>query len=118
VSAERTKRRTTLVKKITADGQPCRKCVDVLDRLERDGLMDAIDRVVVADERDPDGEGFRLAARLGVSRAPFFVVECPQGGERVFTVYFQFRKAMLRDEPCDREPLAGMFGGQPDLDFV
>jgi len=41
----------TLVKKILADGSACRKCKDILDRLERDNYINYIDRIVIADER-------------------------------------------------------------------
>lgn len=88
--------RITLVKKIKADGTPCRKCADVLERLEHDGLMGAIDRVIVADEANPRSEGMRLAARHGVMRAPFFVVEDETGRTQVHTVYFQLRRQLLR----------------------
>ena len=63
----------TLVKKIKLDGSPCRKCADVIGRLESGGLMSRIDHVVVADERDAESEGMRLASELGVDAAPFFI---------------------------------------------
>ena len=47
----------TFVKKILADGQACRKCRDVEQRLERSGYWSAIDEVIIADERDPDSAG-------------------------------------------------------------
>ncbi len=47
----------TFVKKIKADGNPCRKCAEVQSRLEKDGHIDKIDRTVIADERDTDSEG-------------------------------------------------------------
>ncbi|MGH8579668.1 MAG: hypothetical protein ACREVK_05930 [Gammaproteobacteria bacterium] len=52
----------TLVKKITADGLPCRKCAEVEVRLRESGLWARIDRVVIADKRDSDSEGMRLGA--------------------------------------------------------
>lgn len=88
--------RITLVKKTKVDGTPCRKCVDVLERLAHDGLMDAIDRVVVADEGNPCSEGMRLAAHYGINQAPFFVIEDESGRTRVHTVYFQLRRELLR----------------------
>ncbi len=98
--------RVTLVKKVKADGSACRKCADVLERLEHDGLMGAIDRVVVADEGDPCSEGMRLAARHGVARAPFFLVEDESGRTRVHTVYFQLRRELLTRISNKRLPLA------------
>ena len=54
-------RRITLVKKVLADGLPCRKCREIGQRLEQNGHTAWIDRVVVADEREPHGEGWALA---------------------------------------------------------
>ena len=36
----------TLVKKIKADGSPCKKCEQVLSRLEKEGHLDRIDEIV------------------------------------------------------------------------
>ncbi len=109
--------RITLVKKIKADGAPCRKCADVLQRLERDGHLAAIDRVVVADERLPDGEGWALAARHGVASAPFFIVE-ENGAERVYTVYLHFVREVLNRRVRERDELAELLEANPELDFI
>ena len=53
--------RITFVKKIKADGSPCRKCAEVQTRLEKDGYIDEVTRTVIADERDTDSEGMQLA---------------------------------------------------------
>jgi hypothetical protein len=87
-----------MVRKVAPDGRPCRKCRDVQERLERDGLAAAIDRVAVADERDPGGEGWRLARRHGVDTAPFFIVEDAHG-TRIFTVFRQFVRQVLEAGP-------------------
>lgn len=84
----------TFVKKILADGSPCKKCREVSDRLESDGLMGVIDQIAIADERDADSQGMRLAAQYQVNRAPFFVVTDDAGETTVYDVYFQFRKAV------------------------
>ena len=110
--------RITLVKKIKSDGTPCRKCVDVVERLEREGLMDRIDRVVVADERLADSEGARLAVRHQVDRAPFFVVEDKSGDVRVYTVYYRFLNDVLRRQADERDELTEMIEQNPDLDFI
>lgn len=107
----------TLVKKIKADGSPCRKCADVLARLEREGHMAAIDRVVVADERDPDSEGWALAARHQVATAPFFVVE-DGGVETVYTVYLQFLREVLNKRVQERDELKELLTANPELDFI
>lgn len=107
----------TLVKKIKADGSPCRKCSDVIERLERDGMWDRIDRVVVADERDPASEGWRLAERFGVERAPFFVVERPGEPARVHTVYLRLLREVLRRETDERAEAAALVDAA-GVDFI
>jgi hypothetical protein len=106
----------TFVKKILADGQPCGKCLDVEQRLDRDGVRARIDRVLIADARDPTSPGMALAAELGVSRAPFFVVETPDR-TTIYTVYLKF----LREEihpPAIVDPVAEsreLLAAHPDL---
>jgi hypothetical protein len=108
----------TFVKKIKADGAACRKCVEVEERLEKAGLMGRMDRIVVADERDPSSEGMRLAAELGVDAAPFFVVS-DGGTQTVFTSYVKLLKTVLAAPVSDGEEakeLLEQSGG--DLDFL
>ncbi len=86
----------TLVKKIKADGSPCRKCADVEKRLLDSGQMASIDEVIIADERDPSSLGMLLAEQHQVERAPFFLVEADDGTISIYTVYFQFVKEVLQ----------------------
>ena len=65
----------TYVKKILEDGSECPKCMQATELLEKRGLLDRIDRTVLADVRDAESEGAKLAATWGVKRAPFFIVE-------------------------------------------
>jgi hypothetical protein len=108
----------TFVKKILADGSPCRKCADVQKRLEENGQLERIDETLIADERDPASPGMRLAEELGVSRAPFFVVE--DGGERrVWTVYFKFAKEVFgTGEGRAADAARDILDSNPDLDYV
>ena len=107
----------TFVKKILADGNPCAKCGDVEQRLNDSGLINRIDEVVVADERDPTSVGMALASELGVERAPFFVVR-DADEIRVHTVYFKFVKQELggavSDAAADQETLRD----NPELDLI
>ncbi len=107
-----------LVKKIKLDGSPCRKCADVLERLERDGYMDAIDRIVVADERDPESEGMQLAAEFEVERAPFFLVDDAEGSTQIYTVYLKFLKEVLRARTNEQAEAQEILEQNPDLDFL
>ena len=110
--------RISLVKKIKQDGSPCRKCAEVEDRLQDAGLMDRIDRVIIADERDPQSEGMLLAEKHEVDRAPFFLVEEEGRPVRVYTVYFRFLKEVLQRESSDQEAAADILDSNPDLDYL
>jgi phosphoadenosine phosphosulfate reductase len=74
----------TMVKKRLANGEACRKCAQAEDFLRSRALWDRIDEVVWADESDPTSAGMRLGARLGVSRAPFFLVRDDDSKETVY----------------------------------
>lgn len=108
----------TFVKKILATGEPCAKCADVQERLEKAGQMERIDKVVIADERDPTSEGMQLANKLGVVRAPFFVVEEPDKEPQVYTVYFKFAKEVLGKSSSQTEEAKEILRDNPDLDFI
>lgn len=85
----------TLVKKVLADGTPCRKCREVEAIMEKHEHKSRIDEIVVADEANPLSPGMLLAARYQVDRAPFFVVEWDNGRVDVYTVYLKFAKEVL-----------------------
>ena len=84
----------TFVKKILANGELCKKCQEVSERLSSEKLIDLIDHIAIADERDADSEGVRLANEHNVERAPFFLVENDDGKVTVFDIYFKFKKYM------------------------
>ena len=108
----------TFVKKILANGEPCKKCQEVEDRLSRSGYMESIDKTIIADERDPNSEGMQLAQRHDVDLAPFFVVE-DEGSTRIYTVYFKFVKAELNQKAESTEKDAqDILRANPDLDFL
>lgn len=117
----------TLVKKILADGSPCSKCADIIERLESSGNMRFIDRVIVADLRDPASEGVQLAQQHQVERAPFFIVQQDDGQTVIYTVYLKLVKEIL--EPrlgqapaapavVDTDELKDIMESNPDLDFL
>ena len=83
----------TFVKKILANGDLCKKCQEVSDRLNSEGLVEHINHIAIADERDADSEGIRLAKKYEVERAPFFLVE-ENEEVTVFDIYFKFKKYM------------------------
>lgn len=108
----------TLVKKILADGTPCKKCADVISKLEENNQMKFIDDILVADERDSESPGIRLAARYNVDRAPFFVVEEDSQDDRVYTVYFKFVKEVLDGKTSEEDEIKEIMNDNPDLDFI
>ncbi len=108
----------TMVKKIGADGAPCRKCAEVEQRLRDAGLLDRIDRVIIADERDPESEGMQVASRYGVDRAPFFVVEDDGGPARLYTVYYRFLKEVLGEGAPEADEARELLEQNPGLDYL
>lgn len=85
----------TFVKKIFADGSPCKKCGEVLDKMEAGDQLRFIDHIAVADEADPNSEGMLLAAKHEVTKAPFFIVEDDNGSKTIYTIYFKFVKEVI-----------------------
>jgi hypothetical protein len=108
----------TMVKKILADGSACRKCAEVESRLIEANLLDKIDSVVIADERDQNSDGMLLAAKHQVELAPFFIVRDEHGNEKVYTVYFRFVKDVLNARTTDTEEIADIMDNNPDLDYL
>jgi hypothetical protein len=108
----------TLVKKILADGSPCQKCADVLEKLESSGQIQQIDEILVADERDPASPGVQLAKDLNVNRAPFFVVEKDDGTQEVYTVYLKFVKEVLGQQSSAADEAREILENTNDLDFL
>lgn len=107
----------TFVKKILRDGSPCKKCADVIEKLESAGHMSRIDEVVIADERDRDSKGMQLARQYQVDRAPFFVVENEGKAPQIYTVYMKFLKEVLEQTGDETEELKEIMDNQ-DLDFL
>ena len=108
----------TFVKKILADGSACKKCGEVTAKMEDAGQMKYIDETVIADERDPESAGLKLAAKYDVNRAPFFVVEEDGKDAVVYTVYFKFVKQVLAGKTSEQEEIKEIMNDNPDLDFI
>ncbi|MDZ7842530.1 MAG: hypothetical protein U5R46_17160 [Gammaproteobacteria bacterium] len=105
------------VKKIQAGGEACAKCRDIEQRLRFDGLMNRLDEILAAREGDPDSPGAMLAERLGVRRAPFFVIRDPDGGERVIESYLAFKR-WFSTVGSTTGDLKDVVDRHPDLAFV
>jgi hypothetical protein len=107
-----------MVKKIFADGSPCKKCAEVEEKMRQAGQLERMDQIIIADEADPQSAGMLLAAQHGVDRAPFFVVERSGYPPEVFTVYFQFVKKILNAVTTEDEEISEIMNDNPDLDFI
>lgn len=93
-------RSITMIKKLTPDGEQCRKCNDIEARLERDGLLDQIDTHIYMDLDDPNDPGTVYATKYDVKVAPFFVVQNLDEkreviDEEIFTVYLKMKKKVF-----------------------
>ncbi len=87
-------------------------------QLEENGLLDRIDQIVVADERDPDSEGMLLARKYKVEQAPFFVVEEDKQPTKIYTVYFKFVKEVLSEGVSEQQEIKEIMDQNPDLDYL
>lgn len=110
--------RITMVKKILADGSPCRKCADVEARLRDGGHLARIDATLIADERDPDSVGMQLARQHGVELAPFFIVEDDDGSVRVYTIFLRFLREVLQGTGSEADEVREIMERGPNLDFL
>lgn len=105
------------VKKVLADGEPCRKCRDVETRLHKDGLMRHLDEILTAREDEPESRGNRLARRLRVTRAPFFVIRHSDGREQVIESYLSFKRWFSQVEEGAAD-LVDVVDQHPSLAFL
>ena len=108
----------TMVKKIMKDGSPCRKCADVISQLEENKLLDRIDQIIVADERDPNSQGMILAKEHKVDLAPFFVVEEDGQATKIYTVYFKFVKEVLSEGLSEQQEIKEIMEQNQDIDYL
>jgi hypothetical protein len=83
------------VKKILPNGELCKKCREVSERLGTDGLTHLIDSIVIADERDAQSPGIQLARLHNMQRAPFFLIKDEAGKVSAYDVYFRFKKFLI-----------------------
>jgi len=94
--------RLIMVKKKLKDGTDCRKCAEATDYLRSRGLWEKVDEVIWAHEDDPESTGIKLSTRLGVERAPFFVVQ-DETGEKVYLSVLQLVRDRFSDQVSTRD---------------
>jgi phosphoadenosine phosphosulfate reductase len=107
----------TMVKKRLANGETCRKCAQAEELLKARGLWPLIDDVVWADEADPSSAGMQLAARLGVSLAPFFVVQSGDS-QVVYESVLKLVNEVLDGRSPSVDPAAAKAAPAVDLESV
>ncbi|MDJ0735070.1 MAG: hypothetical protein QNJ47_13560 [Nostocaceae cyanobacterium] len=107
-----------LVKKIKLDGNPCRKSAKVLNNLQELDLLEKIDEIIAADQRQPSSEGFTLASQYEVESAPFFIVQNDKGLTRVYTAYHRFMKDIFQVSVSEEEEISEIMAQNPDLDYI
>jgi phosphoadenosine phosphosulfate reductase len=98
-----------MVKKQLASGEPCRKCQQAEDLLRSRGMLERLDRIVMAVEGDAESEGMRLGRQFGVDTAPFFIVRDGSGIERAITSTLKLVHAL---EPVSPTAAAGSMSTQ------
>ncbi|MEC7875639.1 MAG: hypothetical protein VYC15_02405 [Pseudomonadota bacterium] len=108
----------TFVKKIKADGTECRKCIEVQSRLEKDGYIEKINAIVIADENDENSVGLQLAKKHAVQQAPFFIVEDEKNGIAIYTVYFKFVKEIFGGKTTESNIAKDILDADNNLDFI
>ncbi|MBV6621358.1 MAG: hypothetical protein KI793_00125 [Rivularia sp. (in: Bacteria)] len=107
-----------LVQKIKSDGNSCRKSAKVLNELKQLNLLDKIDEIIAADERQQsDSKGFDLAKKYNVSSAPFFIVE-KEGTTKIYTAYYRFMKDVFNIVVSESDEISEMMAQNPELDYI
>lgn len=104
-----------MVKKIKEDGEECKKCREVTERLKTGDELSLIDRIVYADVRDPDSEGLKVAKKLNIDIAPFFIVE-GKGNVTVYKTYMELKRKVL-DKITGKEDVKIKKRRRPDFDI-
>ena len=108
----------TVVAKVKADGNLCRKSAEVWEKIRKARLLNQIDCLVFAHENKPFSQGLSLAVRHEVTTAPFFIVEQEDGYTQVYTAYSRFLKEAFDYQVSESEEISEMMASNPDLDFI
>lgn len=110
--------RITFVKKILLNGDQCKKCFEMQEKLEKSGNIKYINRTVIALEGNPESEGMILAKKFSVDRAPFLIYENDTGEPKILTTYSDFIREALHQTPNKEEEIKDFFKSNNDLDFI
>jgi hypothetical protein len=84
-----------MVLKKSVAGSTCRKCMDVTNRLHRDGLLDQINQFIFLDAGNPSGPGAAFAETHAIKTMPFFIAR-ENGTDTPYPLYFKFKKNVFK----------------------
>lgn len=90
--------------------------------MRESGQIQYIDHIAIADERNPESEGIKLAELHGITIAPFFIVET-DSSTLLYTIYLKFVREILEQNtlksPQDSADEAlDTLRSNPDLDLI
>ncbi len=108
----------TLVKKILTNGLPCKRCAEMLHKLEASGHIGIINSIVIADERDSNSPGMLLAKKFNVDQAPFFILEQQSGETNILTTYSEFLEKAAGQAADKTTALQDFYKNSNELDFL
>ena len=90
----------TFVKKIKADGTECRKCIEVQSRLEKDGYIEKINAIVIADENDENSVGLQLAKNMLYNKRHFLLLKM----KKMASPSIQYTLNLLKKFLVEKQP--------------
>jgi phosphoadenosine phosphosulfate reductase len=93
----------TMVKKVLTGGSPCDKCRQSEELLKKRNLWDKIDKVIIADENDPDSPGMKLAKQHSIKLAPFYIVDNISEKDVVYTSTLKLIKEVLTADKTEQQ---------------
>jgi hypothetical protein len=106
------------IKKVKADSSTCCKSVEIIENLEKLGLLNHIKQIIIVDECGLSSEGWTLALKYKVEAAPFFLIEKEDGSITVFTAYFRFLKEVFNQPISESEEITEILVLSQDLSFI
>ena len=81
-----------MVKKRMDDGNDCKRCVEIQQRLDSDGVV-SVEKTLYAEEGVEDSDGVQLSKEYGMRTAPFFLVKQPNSENfEAVESYFRLKK--------------------------
>ena len=83
-----------MVKKRMSDGEDCRRCKQIQERIEKDRFEDNITETIFVEEGKNDSTAAKLSAKFKMRTAPFFVVTHDDDRVEAVESYFKLKKML------------------------